>query len=134
MSYTTMCIKESLRLTPTVIGFSRELSKPITFSDGRSLPAGLAFFPEAVPRGGGTLGTTVKDQWFHNSWRSQKTILKTLVKVGHLFSKSSVGIALITWWLQRLSQRHITICSKLYPAPVFPESEPRVSFLLGHCF
>lgn len=41
MSYTTMCIKESLRLAPPVLSFSRELSKPITFSDGRSLPAGL---------------------------------------------------------------------------------------------
>ncbi|XP_066121116.1 cytochrome P450 4X1-like [Saccopteryx bilineata] len=41
MSYTTMCIKESLRLTPTVVSMSRELSKPITFPDGRSLPAGI---------------------------------------------------------------------------------------------
>uniref|UniRef100_A0A8C3WF76 Cytochrome P450 n=1 Tax=Catagonus wagneri TaxID=51154 RepID=A0A8C3WF76_9CETA len=41
MSYTTKCIKESLRLAPPVFSFSRELSKPITFSDGRSLPAGL---------------------------------------------------------------------------------------------
>ncbi|XP_053776276.1 cytochrome P450 4X1 [Desmodus rotundus] len=41
MSYTTMCIKESLRLMPTAIAISRELSKPITFSDGRSLPAGM---------------------------------------------------------------------------------------------
>ncbi|XP_020952360.1 cytochrome P450 4X1-like [Sus scrofa] len=41
MSYTTMCIKESLRLAPPVLSFSRELSKPITFSDGRSLPAGI---------------------------------------------------------------------------------------------
>ena len=41
MSYTTMCIKESLRLAPPVPSISRELSKPITFPDGRSLPAGL---------------------------------------------------------------------------------------------
>ncbi|XP_066121118.1 cytochrome P450 4X1-like isoform X1 [Saccopteryx bilineata] len=41
MSYTTMCIKESLRLTPTIVSISRELSKPITFPDGRSLPAGI---------------------------------------------------------------------------------------------
>ncbi|KAM8789489.1 cytochrome P450 4X1-like [Rhynchonycteris naso] len=41
MSYTTMCIKESLRLTPTIVSISRELSKPITFPDGRFLPAGL---------------------------------------------------------------------------------------------
>ncbi|XP_045333207.1 cytochrome P450 4X1-like [Leopardus geoffroyi] len=41
MSYTTMCIKESLRLAPPVPSISRELSKPITFPDGRSLPAGI---------------------------------------------------------------------------------------------
>ncbi|XP_045713528.1 cytochrome P450 4X1-like [Phyllostomus hastatus] len=41
MSYTTMCIKESLRLTPTVTAISRELRKPISFPDGRSLPAGM---------------------------------------------------------------------------------------------
>uniref|UniRef100_A0A8C3Q983 Uncharacterized protein n=1 Tax=Geospiza parvula TaxID=87175 RepID=A0A8C3Q983_GEOPR len=40
MTYTTMCIKESLRLFPPVAGVSRELSKPVTFPDGRSLPAG----------------------------------------------------------------------------------------------
>uniref|UniRef100_A0A8C3CHC3 CP4B1 protein n=1 Tax=Cairina moschata TaxID=8855 RepID=A0A8C3CHC3_CAIMO len=40
MTYTTMCIKESLRLFPPVPVLSRQLSTPITFSDGRSLPAG----------------------------------------------------------------------------------------------
>ncbi|KAI4590987.1 hypothetical protein MJG53_002036 [Ovis ammon polii x Ovis aries] len=41
MPYTTMCIKEALRLYPPVPAISRELSKPITFPDGRSLPAGI---------------------------------------------------------------------------------------------
>ncbi|XP_075034797.1 cytochrome P450 4B1-like [Mixophyes fleayi] len=40
LSYTTMCIKESLRLYPPVPSVSRELSKPVTFFDGRNLPAG----------------------------------------------------------------------------------------------
>ncbi|XP_059939189.1 taurochenodeoxycholic 6 alpha-hydroxylase-like [Mesoplodon densirostris] len=41
MPYTTMCIKEALRLYPPVPFVSREMSKPITFPDGRSLPAGI---------------------------------------------------------------------------------------------
>ncbi|XP_007521412.1 cytochrome P450 4A11-like [Erinaceus europaeus] len=41
MPYTTMCIKEALRLYPPVPRISRELSKPIIFPDGRSLPADM---------------------------------------------------------------------------------------------
>ncbi|NXC46880.1 CP4B1 protein, partial [Penelope pileata] len=40
MTYSTMCLKESLRLFPPVPSVSRQLSEPVTFSDGRSLPAG----------------------------------------------------------------------------------------------
>ncbi|XP_046892693.1 cytochrome P450 4B1 isoform X1 [Hypomesus transpacificus] len=38
--YTTMCIKESLRLYPPVPGISRKITKPMTFFDGRTVPEG----------------------------------------------------------------------------------------------
>ncbi|XP_047454953.1 cytochrome P450 4B1-like isoform X2 [Mugil cephalus] len=38
--YTTMCIKECLRLYPPVPAMSRKITKPVTFFDGRTLPAG----------------------------------------------------------------------------------------------
>ncbi|XP_062847468.1 cytochrome P450 4A6 [Trichomycterus rosablanca] len=38
--YTTMCIKESIRMYPPVPGIGRRMTKPVTFFDGRTVPAG----------------------------------------------------------------------------------------------
>uniref|UniRef100_A0A8D0W4K3 Cytochrome P450 4B1 n=1 Tax=Sus scrofa TaxID=9823 RepID=A0A8D0W4K3_PIG len=40
MTYLTMCIRESFRLYPPVPQVYRQLSEPVSFVDGRSLPAG----------------------------------------------------------------------------------------------
>lgn len=47
MPYTTMCIKEALRIYPPVPGITKKLSKPVTFPDGRSLPKGM-YFPSSL--------------------------------------------------------------------------------------
>ncbi|KAM8930999.1 cytochrome P450 4B1-like [Pelodytes ibericus] len=44
LTYTTLCIKECLRLYPPVPGVARQLIQPITFCDGRSLPKGAIVF------------------------------------------------------------------------------------------
>ncbi|XP_077994208.1 leukotriene-B4 omega-hydroxylase 3-like [Glandiceps talaboti] len=40
LRYLTLCIKESLRLNPPVPAISRLLTSPLTFPDGRTVPAG----------------------------------------------------------------------------------------------
>lgn len=37
-----MCIKEALRLYPPVPGIARKLTKPMTFFDGVTVPAGTS--------------------------------------------------------------------------------------------
>ena len=40
LEYLTMCIKESLRIHPPVPNISRQITKPITFPNGLTAPAG----------------------------------------------------------------------------------------------
>ncbi|XP_061424514.1 cytochrome P450 4B1-like [Lethenteron reissneri] len=44
LSYTTMCIKESLRLQAVVPAISRKTSKPIALCDGRVIPTGTRVY------------------------------------------------------------------------------------------
>ncbi|XP_078527763.1 cytochrome P450 4B1-like [Lissotriton helveticus] len=44
MTYTTMCIKECLRLYPPIPGILRSLTKPVKFFDGRTLPEELTVY------------------------------------------------------------------------------------------
>ncbi|XP_028640422.1 cytochrome P450 4A10-like isoform X2 [Grammomys surdaster] len=41
MPFTTMCIKEAMRIYPPVPSIARKLNTPVTFHDGRSLPKGI---------------------------------------------------------------------------------------------
>ncbi|XP_066276891.1 cytochrome P450 4F2-like isoform X2 [Branchiostoma lanceolatum] len=40
LPFTTMCIKESLRIRPPVPSYSRQITKTLTFPDGKTLPEG----------------------------------------------------------------------------------------------
>lgn len=42
LPFTTMCIKESLRLHPPVVAVSRRCTKDIALRDGRVIPKGTA--------------------------------------------------------------------------------------------
>lgn len=45
LPFTTMCIKESLRLHPPVTAVSRRCARDITLRDGRVVPKGTAAGP-----------------------------------------------------------------------------------------
>ena len=42
LEYLTMCVKESLRTHPPVPNIGRITTKPLTFKDGRTVPAGAS--------------------------------------------------------------------------------------------
>ena len=40
LSYLSQCVKESMRIHPPVPNVGRQITKPLTFPDGRTVPEG----------------------------------------------------------------------------------------------